>query len=154
LVTYIAQCSWVTSKVAGGMVLSHMLQQWVAKITRLSVEKTWSSVTCSRYISINQISVGQYLRILDVLVLFFGQLWKNAGKQWPVLRGDFMSRSDETVLKAKQLLASILNKRIQNLYLFSHICNALELLVRLLEELSLLTWSGLETSTHLWVEKT
>ena len=43
------QCSWVTCKVAGGMDITHT--QWVVKITRLWVEKTWSLFTWSRYMS-------------------------------------------------------------------------------------------------------
>ena len=63
----------------GVELLARLLEGW-SSVTRLWVEKIWSSVTSSRYISIRQISAGRYLRILDVLVLAFGQRRKNLSR--------------------------------------------------------------------------
>jgi len=57
--------------------LARLLEEW-SSVTRLWVEKIWSSV--SGYISIRQISVGRYLRILDTLVLVSGQHWKDLSR--------------------------------------------------------------------------
>ena len=59
--------------------LARLLEEW-SSVTRLWVEKIWSSVTGSGYISIRQISVGRYLRILDTLVLVSGQRWKDLSR--------------------------------------------------------------------------
>ena len=72
------QCSWVTCKVAGGMVLSYLQGCW--RDGHQSHVFELRRVTSSRYISIRQISAGRYLRILDELVLAFGQRRKNLSR--------------------------------------------------------------------------